>query len=78
MDTTYWGRDFGVVVMKDFRTKKVIWRKFIFRKKTLSDYQEGVDFLRVNGFTIEGIVCDGLRGMFHSFADFPVQIGQQN
>jgi len=62
--------------MKDFRTKKVIWRKFIFRKETLSDYQEGVDFLIVNGFIIEGIVCNGLRGMFALFADYPVQMCQ--
>ena len=53
MDPTYWGRNFGVVVMKDFRTKKVIWRKFIFQKETFSDYQEGVDWLIVNGFTIK-------------------------
>ena len=76
MDTTYWGRNFGVVVMKDFRTKKVIWRKFIFRKETLSDYQEGVGWLIDNGFAIEGIVCDGLRGMFALFADYPVQMCQ--
>jgi len=71
-----WGRNFGVVVMKDFRTKKVIWRKFIFRKETLSDYQEGVGWLIDNGFAIEGIVCDGLRGMFHLFSLYPVQMCQ--
>jgi len=67
MDATYWGRNFGVVVFKDFRTKKIIWHKYIRKKETLSDYAEGVDFLIVNGFTIEGIVCDGLRGMFALF-----------
>jgi len=55
IDTTYWGRNFGVVLMKDFRTKKVIWRKFIFCKETLSDYQEGADWLLENGFKIVGI-----------------------
>ena len=29
MDTTYWGRKFGVVVMKDSLTGKILWRKFI-------------------------------------------------
>jgi len=76
MDATYWGRNFGVVVFKDFKTKKIIWHKYIRKKETLSDYAEGVDFLIVNGFTIEGIVCDGLRGMFSLFADFPVQMCQ--
>jgi len=42
----------------------------------LSDYQEDVDWLIVNGFTIEGFVCDGLRGMFHLFSLYPVQMCQ--
>jgi hypothetical protein len=67
MDTTYWGRHFGVVVMKDSRSGIILWRKFIFRKETLSDYREGVDWLLENDFKIEGIVCDGLRGMYQMF-----------
>ena len=76
MDTTYWGKDFGVVVFKDFRTKKILWRKYIFRKETLSDYQEGMDCLLVNGFKIDAIVCDGLRGMFQLFYQYRVQMCQ--
>ena len=63
MDTTYWGRNFGVVVMKDRRTKRILWRKFV-RYETLSDYHEGIEWLESHNFTIDGIVCDGLRGMF--------------
>jgi len=29
MDTTYWGRNFGVVVFKDYRTKRILWRIFV-------------------------------------------------
>ena len=76
MDATYWGRNFGVVVFKDFRTKKILWRKFIFRKETLADYKEGVDWLSENGFKIEGIVCDGLRGMLQMFSSYRVQMCQ--
>jgi hypothetical protein len=76
MDTTYWGRRFGVVVMKDSRTGKILWRKFIFRKETLSDYCEGVDWLLKNNFKIDGIVCDGLRGMFQLFSQYRVQMCQ--
>jgi len=76
MDTTYWGRKFGVVVMKDSRTGKILWRKFIFRKETLFDYSEGVDWLLENNFKIEGIVCDGLRGMFQMFMCYRVQMCQ--
>ena len=76
MDTTCWGRKFGVVVMKDSRTGKILWRKFIFRKETLSDYCEGVDWLLANNFKIEGIVCDGLRGMFQMFSCYRLQMCQ--
>ena len=76
MDTTYWGRNFGVVVMKDSRTGKILWRKFIDRKETLSDYKEGVDWLLSNNFKIEGIVCDGLRGMFQLFRRYRVRMCQ--
>jgi hypothetical protein len=63
MDTTYWGRNFGVVVSKDAHRKKILWRKFV-RYETLAGYQEGVERLENNGFQIKGAVCDGLRGMF--------------
>ena len=33
MDTTYCKRNFGVVIMKDFRTKKILCRKCFFAKK---------------------------------------------
>ena len=31
-DATYWGRGFSVIVMKDSRIKRVLWRKFIYKK----------------------------------------------
>jgi len=76
MDTTYWGWSFGVVVFKDAKTKKIIWHKYIRKKETLFDYQEGIDWLTVHGFKIKGIVCDGLRGMFSHFSSYPVQMCQ--
>ena len=39
MDTTYWGRNFGVVVFKDAEDKKILWRKFV-RYEAVSDYLE--------------------------------------
>lgn len=76
MDATYWGKSLGVVVIKDSRTGKILWRKFIDRKETLSDYKEGVDWLISNKFKREGIVCDGLRGMFRLFDKYNVQMCQ--
>jgi len=37
MDTTYWGRKFGVVTLKDNKTKVILWRKFV-KYETLADY----------------------------------------
>ena len=75
VDTTYWGRNFGVVVFKDAHRKKILWRKFV-RYETLADYQEGVDWLEENGFKIDGIVCDGLRGIFSLLSKYKVQMCQ--
>ena len=76
MDATYWGWHFGVVVFKDARTGKILWRKFIRHKETLQDYREGIDWLEEYGFKIEGIVCDGLRGIFQMFSKYKVQMCQ--
>jgi hypothetical protein len=75
MDTTYLVRNFGVVVFKDWRTGHVLWHKFV-RYETLADYQEGVDWLENHKFKIEGIVCDGMRGLFRLFASYNVQMCQ--
>ena len=75
LDTTYWGRNFGVVVFKDYRTKRVIWHKFV-RYETLSDYKEGIDWLEHHKFKIEGIVCDGMRGLFQILAGYNIQMCQ--
>ena len=74
-DTTYWGRNFGVVVLKDWYTRRILWRKFV-RYETLADYKEGVSWLESHGFIIEGIVCDGLRGMFQMLSMYRVQMCQ--
>jgi hypothetical protein len=75
IDTTYWGRNFGVIVFKDWRTKRILWRKFV-RYETLADYKEGIDWLEKHNFKIEGVVCDGLRGMFQMLSRYRVQMCQ--
>jgi hypothetical protein len=75
IDTTYWGRNFGVVVFKDCRTKHILWRKFV-RHETLADYKEGIDWLESQNFKIDGIVCDGMRGLFQILTGYRVQMCQ--
>lgn len=76
MDTTYWGRRFGVVIMKDHLTGDVLWYKFISKKETLADYEEGVEFLKNHGFSIKCIVSDGLKGLRETFPQYKFQLCQ--
>ena len=76
VDATYWGRRFGVLAFKDVISKRIIWRKFLTKKETISDYQEGLDWLLENEFNVLGVVCDGLRGVFNVFAKYNVQMCQ--
>lgn len=75
MDTTYWGRNFGLMIMKDAFRNKILWYKFV-RSETVADYREGIDWLRDNGFRIYGIVCDGMRGLFKEFRCYRMQMCQ--
>lgn len=75
MDTTYWGRNWGLLVIKDAVSGKVLWRKYI-KQERLIDYKQGVDYLEQLGFVFDGIVCDGLKGMFQQFAQYKVQMCQ--
>ncbi len=40
MDATYWGRRFGVVIMKDHISGRVLWYKFIDKKETIYTLKE--------------------------------------
>ncbi|MCM1372160.1 MAG: hypothetical protein NC113_00005 [Bacteroides sp.] len=75
MDTTYWGRHFGLVIIKDAFRNKVLWHKFVHDEK-VCDYLEGIDWLRSNVFKIYGIVCDGMRGLFPALKPYRVQMCQ--
>ncbi|MDE5799510.1 MAG: hypothetical protein K2H74_00635 [Paramuribaculum sp.] len=75
IDTTYWGRSLGLMVIKDAFRNKIIWYKFI-HHETISDYKEGIEWLRANDFRIYGIVCDGLRGLFQELRVYRVQMCQ--
>lgn len=75
MDTTYWGRRFGLMVIKDSLRKKILWRKYV-SYETVAGYTEGVRWLRDNGFRIYGIVVDGMRGLMQALRHYPVQMCQ--
>ena len=76
MDATYWGRNFGVVIMKDSLSGDVLWFKFINRHERLEDYKEGISYLESLGYTIQGLVCDGFKGLRQAFPNYKFQLCQ--
>lgn len=75
MDTTYWGRSFGVMLFKDALTKENLLKYYV-KTETNILYIQGINELKNRGFKILGIVCDGRKGLIQSFKDIPVQMCQ--
>lgn len=75
MDTTYWGRNFGLMVIRDSLRGTVLWHKYV-PHETIAQYCEGVEWLKCNGFKIYGIVIDGMRGLSRALRPIPVQMCQ--
>ena len=71
MDPTYWGRNYGLMVIKDALRGKILWHKYV-RYETVAGYMQGVEWLE----DIHGIVCDGLRGLFKALSGYRVQMCQ--
>ena len=75
MDTTYWGRNFGLMVFKDSISSQTIHKTFV-KYETNKLYQEGIESITKMGITILSIVCDGRKGLLQMFPDIPVQMCQ--
>ena len=75
MDTTYWGRNFGLMAIKDALRKKILWHRYV-THETIADYLDGVKWLKDNGFKIYGAVIDGMRGLAQALRPYPVQLCQ--
>ena len=75
MDTTYWGKNFGVMLFKDAYTKENLLKYYV-KTETNTLYVKGINELKNQGFEIVAIVCDGRKGLLQSFQDIPVQMCQ--
>ena len=75
MDTTYFGRNFGVMLFKDSYTNENLLKYYV-KSETNYLYKKGITELQSRGFQIMGIVCDGRRGLMQSFPNIPVQMCQ--
>lgn len=75
MDTTYFGRAFGVMLFKDAGSGKNLLKYYV-KYETNQKYKEGIEVLIANGFTIDAIVCDGRKGLLNLFPNIPTQMCQ--
>lgn len=75
MDTTYWGKKFGVMLFKDTYTGENLLIYFV-KYETNALYKKGIEELVKRGFDIVAIVCDGRRGLFQLFSNIPIQMCQ--
>jgi len=76
MDTTYWGRNFGLVLFMDAESHQILHHFFIYGKERNQDYNQGLEHLKSLGFDIVGVVADGFKGLRSSILDIPYQYCQ--
>jgi len=75
MDTTYFGRVFGVMLFKDAYTGKNLLKYYV-KSETNQKYKEGVETLIAQGYKINAIACDGRKGLFKLFPGILIQMCQ--
>ncbi len=75
MDTTFFGRYFGVLVLIDSNSNNVISHYFVRTEKDIY-YKLALNRLREKGYIIQSITCDGRRGLMKDLFNTPVQMCQ--
>jgi hypothetical protein len=75
MDTTYFGRSFGVMVFMDSFTGEVLYKQYV-KNETNAFYYQGIEEIVRRGITVQSIICDGRKGIFDLFPDIPCQLCQ--
>ena len=75
MDTTYFGRNYGVMLFKDaITTENLSW--YFVRNETNELYATGIANLEKQGFSIRALVFDGRRGLPNKFPGKLMQLCQ--
>lgn len=73
MDTTYFGRKFGVMVFKDSLTGQVLFKQYV-KQETNNLYSLGIAEIARRGIKIQAIICDGRKGLLSLFEGIPIQM----
>lgn len=75
MDCTFFGRGYGIILVRDTKLKKnLYWKEITTENKAV--YDEAVSYLKINGFTIQAVVIDAKHGIKQAFSGIIVQICQ--
>ncbi|WP_428981833.1 IS256 family transposase, variant Zn-binding type [Mannheimia indoligenes] len=75
IDTTFFHRDFGILVLMDSHIKKVIAHYTVKTEKDIY-YKTALNRLREKGYIIQSVTCDGRRGLLKDLFDTPTQMCQ--
>ena len=75
MDTTYFGRKWGVMVLYDAISKRALSVLEV-KNETIERYRQEVAALQERDVVIQSIICDGKSGLLGSFLDILVQMCQ--
>lgn len=73
MDTTYFGRNLGVMVFKDSISKEILYKQYV-KTETNALYLKGIKEISRRGIEIQSIICDGRKGLLQLLPDIPVQM----
>jgi hypothetical protein len=75
MDTTYFGRNLGVMVFKDSLSGRVLYKQYV-KTETNALYLLGIKEITRRGIEIKSIICDGRKGLMTLASEIPIQICQ--
>ena len=73
MDTTYFGRHFGVMVFKDSITGQILFKQYV-KHETNALYLAGLEEIVRRVINVQAIICDGRKGLLSLFEGIPVQM----
>ncbi len=73
MDTTYFGRKFGVMVFKDSISGQILYKQYV-KQESCKLYLSGIKEIARRGIKIQAIVCDGRKGLLQLFEGIPIQM----
>lgn len=73
MDTTLFGREFGVLVLMDSLSKNVIYYQIVTTERD-EYYQVALNRLREKGYVIQSVTCDGRKGLLKDLFNTPTQM----